>query len=412
MSLALRPRTERGEAVVAAAASLVDTLAGRASQADATNRVVRQNFDDLIASGVAAAFVPEALGGFGLESIHDWVLTIATLARGDASTAIAINMHLGVSRGMALAYHEAMARSGREGAATKGLEETLRQLAVGEMLICATATEPGTDNLHPRTEAVADSDGWRINGRKIFVTLSPIATHLAMNLRVRGDDGDRLASVMLPMDTPGLIPEDDWDALGMRSSGSQSIRFEDARVPLQDVRTIGPWGRWSVPMLQNRAVANLPLVGAFMGIAEAAHDLALTHLAGSSRVDRPAVENSGVQHVVAEMALELARCRATLGAAAVEMDGYFARHSGLDAQIEAAHQLMADYQAAKWTVNQGAIDIVSKAMDLLGGGGYTNTHVLARLYRDVRAGPFMQPFGPAELREYVGQVTLGRYPER
>jgi len=51
-------------------------------------------------------------------------------------------------------------------------------------------------------------------------------------------------------------------------------------------------------------------------------------------------------------------------------------------------------------------------MDLLGGSGYTNSDVLARLYRDVRAGPFMQPFGPAELREYVGQITLRQYPER
>lgn len=412
MSLSLHPKTEQGDKLVAKAGSLIETLAERAGRADATNQVVRQNFDDLITSGVAAAFVPEELGGFGLESIHDWALLIATLARGDASTAIAINMHLGVSRGMSLGYREAQARLEGSRQATDGLADTLRGVAAGSMLICATATEPGTDNLHPRTEAVRESDGWRIRGRKIFVTLSPIATHLAMNLRICDDDGDHLAGVMLPMDTPGLIPEDDWDALGMRGSGSQSVRFEDARVPLDNVRKIGPWGRWSVPMLQNRAVANLPLVGAFLGIAEAGHDLALAHLAGSSRLDQPAVESSGVQHLVAEMTLELARCRATLGAAATEMDAYFARHAGAGADIEAAHQLMVDYQAAKWTVNQGAIDIVSKAMDLLGGSGYTNTHALARLYRDVRAGPFMQPFGPTELREYVGRVTLGRLPDR
>ncbi|SVD03506.1 uncharacterized protein METZ01_LOCUS356360, partial [marine metagenome] len=101
-----------------------------------------------------------------------------------------------------------------------------------------------------------------------------------------------------------------------------------------------------------------------------------------------------------------------LGAAAVEMDEYCERHSTSAASMEDAHGLMNDYQTAKWTVNRGAIGVVSKAMDLLGGSGYTNSHVLARLYRDVRAGPFMQPFGPAELREYVGQVTLGQYPER
>lgn len=416
MSFVLRPRTARGEVVVAAAEVLVETLAERSREADAANEVCRENFADLISSGVASAFVAEELGGFGLDSIHDWVLTIVTLARGDASTAIAINMHLAASRGLALAYADVRAKLGSDHETTQGLARRLRSIVSGEMLICATATEPGTDNLHPLTEAVreddGDSPGWRIDGRKIFVTLSPIATHLAMNLRMR-DDGDHLATVMLPMDTPGLIPQQDWDALGMRSSGSQSVVFEDVRVPLSEVRKLGPWGQWSVAMLQNRTLANIPLVGAFLGIAEAAHDIALAQLATQTRLGQPVSELSGVQHVVGEMVLELAQCRAILGAAAVEMDEYFVRHSAPNqaATIEDAHRLMADYQAAKWAVNRGAVGIVSQAMDVLGGSGYTNAHVLARLYRDVRAGPFMQPFGVTELREYVGQVTLGHWPQ-
>lgn len=418
MSFVLSPRTTRGEAVVAAASSLVETFAERAHAADAANEVTRENFDDLIASGVASAFVPEELGGFGLDSIHDWILTIATLARGDASTAIAINMHLAVSRGLVQAYSDAKARLGTDHESTKGLAQLLGRLVSGDVLICATATEPGTDNLHPFTEAVrvgkGDDRGWCINGQKIFVTLSPIATHLAMNLRLRDGDGDHLATVMLPMDTPGLLPQHDWDALGMRSSGSQSVVFDNVRVPLHEVRKLSPWGQWSVGVLQNRTSANIPLVGAFLGIAEAAHDIALARLATQSRLGQPATENSGIQNAVGEMALELAQCRAILGAAAIQMDEYFERHSGEGpaATMEDAHHLMADYQAAKWTVNRGAISIVSKAMDLLGGSGYTNSHVLARLYRDVRAGPFMQPFGVTELREYVGQVTMGILPDQ
>ena len=80
--------------------------------------------------------------------------------------------------------------------------------------------------------------------------------------------------------------------------------------------------------------------------------------------------------------------------------------------LEAAHALMKDFQAVKWVVNKGAIDIVSKAMDVAGGAGYLNRGPLARLYRDVRAGPFMQPFAPTEARDYVGKVALKLYPER
>ena len=415
MSFELVPRTSRGAAVVAAAESLVEPFAQRAEAADAQNEMCRQNFDDLFDTGISSAFVPEELGGLGLESIHDWILTIATLARGDASTAIAITMHHAIGRRMAQRYAAARADPDATEDRVTALAAPLEHMATGEMLVCATATEVGADNLHPVSEAARHRDGWRINGHKVFVTMSPIASHVSTVVRVRAeasDDEDHMANVVLPMDTPGLLPQDDWDALGMRGSGSQSVVFEDAFVPDSAFARIGPWGRWSLDYLEFRAIANIVLVGAFLGIAEAAHDIALAKLGTRSRVGQLVAEQSGVQNLVGEMAIELAQCRAVLGVAAVKMDEYGERHRSSPRSMEAAHGLMNDYQVAKWTVNRGAIGVVSKAMDLLGGSGYTNSSPLARLYRDVRAGPFMQPFGVADLREYVGQVTLGRYPER
>jgi alkylation response protein AidB-like acyl-CoA dehydrogenase len=412
MSFELRPRTARGEVLVASAESLVATFAERAHAADAANEVCRENFDDLHASGISSALIPEELGGTGLESIHDWILLIATLARGDASTAIAITMHHGVCRGLGRVYSQARENLGPEHETTQRIAESFRKMVSGEMLVCATATEVGTDNVHPMTEAVRDGNGWRINGHKIFVTMSPIASHVSMVVRLRDEDGDSLANVLLPMTTPGLMPQGDWDALGMRSSGSQSIVIKDAWVPLETPRKLGTWGEWNVTFMEFRAIANIVLVGAFLGIAEAAHDIALERVLTRSRVGKPVADMPGVQHVVGEMALELAQCRAMLGAAGVQMDEYGERHASAPATLQDAHHLMNDYQAAKWTVNRGAIGIVSKAMDLLSGSGYTNSHVLARLYRDVRAGPFMQPYGATELREYVGKITLGQYPDR
>lgn len=407
MTYQMQPKTPAGKQVVAAAEALVPIFAERAGAADAANSLCRPNYEDLAASGVSAAFVPEALGGMGLESVHDWIVAIVTLARGDASTAIAMNMHLGVSRGMAGAFQQAQARNS---AAAETLALPLQAIAAGKMWICATATEPGTDNLHPLTEAHAEGDGWRISGRKIFVTMSPMATHLGMNLRMRDADGDHLVTTMMPMTAKGLEPQDDWDALGMRASGSQAVVFNDVLVPKSAVRKIGPWGEWSVAMLMNRALANLPLVGAFLGIAEAAHSIAIDKLAKQQRLGVPVVGDSGVQHLVGEMDIELAQCRAILAVAAQGMDDFVARHAATPPTMADAHRLMKDYQAAKWVVNRGAIDIVSKAMDLMGGAGYANSHPLARLYRDVRAGPFMQPFAPTQAREYVGQVALEQWP--
>ena len=91
--------------------------------------------------------------------------------------------------------------------------------------------------------------------------MSPLATHVALNVRARLPDGDAIANVLVPMDAPGVHQGNDWDALGMRASGSQSVRFEGCRAPEWALRKIGPWGVWSIPVLVNRTLANVPLVG-------------------------------------------------------------------------------------------------------------------------------------------------------
>ncbi len=354
------------------------------------------SFEALEAAGVLAAFVPASLGGGGLASVHDWALIIAELAAHDASVAIASNMHLGVSRGMAIAY-----------AQTGGGEEPLRAIAAARMRICATATERGTDNLHPHTEAVMHADGkYRINGTKMFVTMSPIATHLAMNLRLRDADGDHIASTMLPIDTRGIVPGEDWDALGMRASGSQSIRFEDVTVPAGAVRITGPWGQWSVASLLQRALANLPLVGASLGIAEAANRVAVD----VARADH--VHDAGVHTLMAEVQLELVQCRAVLSQTAAGVDEFLADHAGKQPSLEEAHGFMQAYMSAKTLVNAAAVRCVNKAMDVVGGRSFSAANILSRLYRDVRAAPFMQPGAPAQARSYIGRVALGVLPER
>ena len=389
----LQPVTPAGERVLAACRRVAASLIEGASASDRDGQMCPASFEALEGEGVLAAFVPEALGGGGLSSVHDWTVLISEIARHDASVAIASNMHLGVSRGMSLAY----AMSG-------GGEAPLKAIAAAQMRICATATERGTDNLHPLTEAVADGDGWKISGTKMFVTMSPIATHLAMNVRLRDDDGDFIASTMVPINTPGIVQGEDWDALGMRASGSQSIRFEGVKVPAGGVRKLSPWGEWSVPSLMNRALANLPLVGASLGIAEAACAEA-TALARSEGNER-----AGVHTLVAEAHMELELCRSVLSRAALNTDEFLQAHKTSPRSMDDAYLFMQNYQMAKSLVNGAAIRCVNKAMDIVGGRSFGNTHVLSRLYRDARAAPFMQPGSPADARSFIGRVALGDHP--
>ena len=163
-------------------------------------------------------------------------------------------------------------------------------------------------------------------------------------------------------------------------------------------------------MLLSRSFSNMPLVAVFLGIAESASELALAALATQSKLGKPTRERPGIQHSVAEMEIALATCQSFVDRAGARFDAFLDEHADTPPAIADAHEIMKDYQSAKWVVNAKAIEIVSTAMDLAGGGGFVSSNPLTRLYRDVRAGPFMQPGVPTEAREYIGKVVLGEFP--
>ena len=104
--------------------------------------------------------------------------------------------------------------------------------------------------------------------------------------------------------------------------------------------------------------------------------------------------------LVAENAIELGACRASLARAAMLVD----------ACDEELLTLFAQVQAAKAFVSEAAARIVDRALAASGGAGYLNGHPLARAYRDVRAGGFMHPLGANRAYELLGDVALGRDP--
>ena len=267
MSYQLKPKSPAGKKYVNAAESLTESIRYHAQAAEQSSTGAAASFDDIKTAGINEAFVLEDCGGMGLSSIHDWIVGMSRLGRGDGSVALATNKHLAVSRG--LSSGRASAQTSGNDLLAKAIEAQLEQIVTGNMTICATATEPGTDNLHPLTLATPVDDGWRVDGLKLFDRGSPIASHIAINLRVKGDDDkpDSISSVMMPTTTTGIEPQNDWNAMGMRGSGSQSIRFNNVFAPRAAVNPAAPWGQWNTGMLMNRNLSNLPFLGVFLRIA-------------------------------------------------------------------------------------------------------------------------------------------------
>ena len=409
MDFSIRPATEAGWAYVELCEKHAADFATRAEQHDREGSFPFENLAALRESGVMNAGLPTELGGFGLESTQDLVAGLNRLARGDGSTAIAANMHIGTIAFMHRLWKGAVAHDDTEFAErVHGLLQVLAGIT-----ICIAGTEAGTSIRFPLTEATRADGGWLLNGRKIFGTLSPVADIFIVICRFAKDDGAYGWSyAFVPRDAGGLTINDDWDALGMRASGSNSLEFKDCFVP-EDFFNVqpSPWGAFDSGLLTVQVTSNLALSAAMVGIAEQARELVIQAVTTRRKApsNRLLSERSGIQHQVAEMEIDLATARAMIERSASLVDEELLPEP--NPELETLQELMADFQCTKWVANRKAIDVVDRAMTLSGGAGYFSSNPLSRLYRDVRAGPFMQAFSPNEAREVIGRTCLGLDPD-
>jgi alkylation response protein AidB-like acyl-CoA dehydrogenase len=399
MPIELTAHSDAGARLVAIAEELSEELAARAAEHDRDGSYPFEAIDALKAAGYFAAPVPVELGGLGVASAHDLVVASSRLARGDASVAIGVNMHLVAVLNMERRRQVAVAAGAERRA--RGFASSLEQIAHEGVVLAAAISEPGQDLTRPGTRATRTESGWRIDGRKMFCTMSPAATDLYVAVTYTDGEGiERYAYAMVPTDAPGVVVHDDWDALGMRASGSNSITLEGVELPASGVRG-GFRAGDPLPYMERNLVAGLFHAAASLGIAESADAIARRGIAGRINGDaRPRMQ-------VADNAVDLAAARGVLSRAAGLIDEHRAANPASDGTADELGALFAEAQAAKAFVNEAAPRIVERALALSGGAGYVNGSPLARAYRDVKAGSFMHPLGANRAYDYLGRVALG-----
>jgi L-evernosamine nitrososynthase len=371
----LTAKTTAGAHLVRIAESLAEDFASRAAIHDREASFPHAAVDALKRAGFFSAPIPAANGGLGVTSVHDVVVASSRLARGDASIAIGVNMHLVLLLNIVRRRQAAHAAGDLKRATAFGA--WMNEIARDGVILAAAVSEPAQDLTRPRTTATATPSGWRIDGRKAFCTMSPAATLLYTAVTYVDDDGvDRYGYAQVPTNAPGVEIHDDWDALGMRASGSHSVTFADVSIPRSGLRGGFIAGDADAYMERN-LLAGLFHASASLGIAESAASVAVE---AASRRGEP---DARTRMLVAENLIDLGACRATLSRSAALVDD------------SAPHvpTLFAETQAAKAFVNATAARIVDRALASTGGAGYLNGHPLARAYRDVRAGSFMHPLG-------------------
>jgi alkylation response protein AidB-like acyl-CoA dehydrogenase len=217
------------------------------------------------------------------------------------------------------------------------------------------------------------------------------------------DRTERYGYALVPRESPGVVVHDDWDALGMRASGSNSVSFDAVRLPPSALRGGFEVGD-TIAYMDGNLGAGLLHAAVALGVAEAADAGIVRRLARRDSLD------ARTQMLAAENVVDLTACRALLSHAANLVDDRYARYRVTSPPTDELTSLFGEVQSAKAFIGDAAFRIVDRALALSGGAGYLNGSPLARAYRDVRATTFMHPLGANRAYAFLGELAAGRQP--
>lgn len=373
--------TERQARFVALAGQLAEIIASRAAAYDRDNAFPFADFANLAAAGYLALTVPEAAGGMGA-NLGEFVRAQQRLAQGNGAVALGSTMSLST-----------LGREAQFHAWPKEIRARVFAAAVREgATINSVATEPelGSPSRggRPNTTARQVEGGWLISGRKTWSTLSPVLTFFLVFAAVEGNE--ETGDFLVTRGARGLSIVETWDSLGMRATGSHDVVLADVFVPDADVVRLGGMRRGADPgASDHRAWGSLAVSGTYLGIAEAARNAAVRYATDRvpSSLGKPLATLPAIQAKVGEIDIALLTARGLLWSVADEWDATQARRPGFPGRVA----------AAKLTATNTAIEVVDKAMRIVGGASLSKDLPLERYYRDVRAGLHNPPMDDVTL---------------
>jgi len=374
-------------------------LSPRAAAHDRDATFPIENFRDMHGEGLLAICVPQEDGGLGA-SFRTYCLAAAELGRYCGATALSWNMHV-CSTLWTGALADEVDMSAEERAAHNQRRRIHYRRIVEEGAIYSQPFSEGGAAAAGAaafgTEARPVEDGFVINGKKIFASLSGAADYYGVlcTERNEGEAASRRNTLYLaiPADAPGVIVTGDWDPLGMRATVSRTLIFKDVFVPANAM--LMPHGVYF------RAATSWPhmfltLSPTYMGLAQAAYDFTIAYLRGEAPGAGPTRRRMfpTKQIAVAEMHIMLEQTKALWFQAVSE-----ARANPTKEQVLRAY-------AAQYTVMENANALAVKAIRTCGGQAMLKNLPLERIYRDSRCGSLMLPWTAEICVDRLGRETL------
>jgi alkylation response protein AidB-like acyl-CoA dehydrogenase len=326
---------------------------------DVTGKFPAETVAKLGELGILGAMVPEEYGGAGMDTVS-YAIAVSEIAKGDGSLGLTVASHNSLCTAHILGF-------GSEAVKRKYLPD----LASGSTLGAWGLTEAGSgsDSVGMRTKAERAGDRWVINGSKMFITqgnVGGVYVILAVTDKDKGKDG--ITAFVVPAGTKGLSVGRKLDKLGMRSSDTAELVFEDMEVG--DDAIVGTLNSGFRDTMKNLAGGRISIAALASGIGMGAMQEAIAYARERTQFGQPIAEFQAIQWMVADMGTELEAAELLTFRAA------YLKDRGRPYTQEAA--------MAKLFASEAAMRGTIKAVQIFGGYGYTQEYPAERFMRDAK----------------------------
>ncbi|WP_456277414.1 acyl-CoA dehydrogenase [Bacillus sp. AK128] len=334
-------------------------VAPTAAERDEEERFDRDIFDKMAELGLTGIPWPEQYGGIGSDYLA-YVIAIEELSRVCASTGVTLSAHTSLAGWPLFKF-------GTE----EQKQKYLRPMAEGKSIGAYGLTEPssGSDAGGMKTNARKDGDDYIINGSKIFITNGGVADFYVVFAITNPEQGTRgTTAFIVEKDFPGFSVGKKEAKLGIRSSPTTEIIFEDCRVPAENI--LGEVGQgFKVAMMTLDGGRN-GIAAQAVGIAQGALDAAVEYAKERKQFGKPIIEQQGIAFKLADMATSIEASRLlTYQAAWLESQGLpYGKESAM----------------SKLLAGDTAMKVTTEAVQVFGGYGYTKDYPVERFMRDAK----------------------------
>lgn len=317
-------------------------------------------FKKIGSMGYLGVTVPERYDGAGM-SYRDYVIIIEEIARVDPAIALGVAAHNGLSSSHILRFGSEELR-----------QKYLRPLARGDYLGAWSLTEPtaGSDAGGTRSRAVRDGSGWRLNGSKTFATHGSVGRICVVFCVTDPDKGKKgISAFLLEKGMEGFRHGKVEDKMGMRASDTAEVIMDECRVPAEHM--LGQEGMGFINALEILDRGRIAIAALSLGTAQGAYEVALAYAMQRQQFGKVIASFQAVAFMLADVATRIEASRQlTYRAAMVE---------------DAGRERVTHYAAmAKLHASETAVMAADRAVQILGGYGYTKDFPAEKFYRDAK----------------------------